>query len=239
MPSTLSKDIIFAGINFNAPTLDHLFNHDGFRIVVTLNADIIARAHENFELRKIIKSAVTTFDGQVPYMLARLLNRNTLFHKISGSDLIYQICSAASTKGERVFLLGGNKQSNVDSVEVLRKQYGVEIDGYSPPYQDWPFPLTTDQQILEKLEQFRPQYIFVCFGTPKQEFWLNQHKDTLDHLGVKLGIGAGGTLEMVSGQIPRAPILIQKWGLEGVYRFLRQPEWFRFRRLLNSLRFFG
>src|SRR5689334_2976476 len=103
----------FAGIEFRGLTLgDVLAPTPDLSHVVTVNAEYIVRANRDTRLRRIINSGLATFDGQVPYALARWLNKHRQFEKISGSDLIYQICEHAAQRGERVFLLGGLEDSN-------------------------------------------------------------------------------------------------------------------------------
>ena len=92
--------------------------------------------------------------------------------------------------------------------------------------------------ILSKLQAYKPYYLFVGFGAGKQERWISEHQKELESYGVHLAVGSGGTFEMVAGKLKRAPLFIQKIGLEGVYRFVIEPKWFRLKRLLISLKIF-
>jgi len=80
--------------------------------------------------------------------------------------------------------------------------------------------------------------LFVGFGAVKQEFWINEHKNKLETMGVRWVIGSGGTFEFVAGSIRRAPILLQKIGMEGVYRMIQEPNLIRLKRLLLSFEIF-
>jgi len=229
----------FAGIVFRGLTLDDVFAAEpAFAQVVTVNAEYIVLAHENERLGNIVRRAITTFDGQVPYTLARLTNKHQRFEKLPGSELLYHICERALARGERVFLLGGKAESNRGALEALREKYrGLAVDGWSPPHAPLPFPAEQETFIMHCLESFRPQYVLVGFGAGKQDFWIDEHREALASLGVKRAVGVGGAFDMVSGKISRAPRYIQRLGLEGVHRLLKEPKWFRVRRLIISLRF--
>jgi len=138
----------------------------------------------------------------------------------------------------KIFLLGGFEDSNKMAVEKLKNKYNIEIKGYSPAYEAYPFSKTNNDKILHKIKNFKPDILFVGFGAPKQDYWIYDNKKFLEDIGIKWAIGSGGTFEFVAGKIKRAPKIIQKVGLEGVWRFIMEPKWFRFKRLLISLKIF-
>jgi N-acetylglucosaminyldiphosphoundecaprenol N-acetyl-beta-D-mannosaminyltransferase len=160
------------------------------------------------------------------------------FEKLSGSDIIYDFCEYAGKNNLRLFLLGGKEESNAMSVKIIKEKYHVEVDGFSPDFEDYPFSERFNRSCIEKIKNFKPEILFVGFGAPKQEYWIDDNKDFLSKIGVRYAIGCGGTFDFVSGNVKRAPLFIQKIGLEGVYRFLREPNRTRFKRLVDSLRFF-
>lgn len=231
--------IRFAGLEFKGLTKETLLREEAFiKIIVTVNAEIIVLAHEHDRLRKIINSNYATFDGQIPYLLARLKYRDCYFEKISGSDLIYDACKYAKLHRQKIFLLGGYKETNGLSVERLKKEYGIEIEGFSPVYRPYPFDSEHNRAILKKITKFCPDILFVGFGAKKQEFWIDDNKMYLNDIGVRLAVGCGGTFEMVAGQLKKAPQFIQRIGLEGLYRTLKEPNLFRLRKLLLSFKMF-
>jgi N-acetylglucosaminyldiphosphoundecaprenol N-acetyl-beta-D-mannosaminyltransferase len=160
------------------------------------------------------------------------------FEKLSGSDIVYDFCDFARENHLRVFFLGGQTESNEDAVEIIRWRYGIEIEGYSPSFEEYPFSDNFNESCLEKIRRFKPKILFVGFGAPKQEYWIDDHKDTLLEIGVRYAISCGGTFDFVSGSIKRAPVFIQKIGLEGLCRFFREPNKTRLKRLIDSFKFF-
>lgn len=235
----MSDSIEFCNLKFRGLTRSFLLEEPHrFKIIVTVNSEFIVNSQNDSRFRQLINENYSTFDGQIPYLLAKLKNPIAIFEKISGSDFIYDACNYAREHSLRVFLLGGNELSNVGAVSVLRERYGIEIDGYSPPYRPYPFDEQHNSIILARIEEFKPHFLFVGFGAMKQEFWIDENKSALEAIGVRSAIGCGGTFDFVSGRIPRAPAYLQRLGLEGVYRLVREPRWFRVQRILRSLLIF-
>lgn len=219
-------------LEFKGLTKEILFRiESSLKIIITVNAEFIVIANENERFKHIIKNNFSTFDGQIPYLLAKLKHRNTHFEKISGSDLIYDICEYSKANGYRIFLLGGHEEINNKASEILRRKYYIEIGGFSPEHRPYPFERAHNENILEKILDFKPHFLLVAFGPPKQEFWLDDNKRYLEEIGVKWAVGVGGTFEMVAGRVTRAPKMIQNMGCESVWRLYQDPK--RLKRFLK------
>ena len=233
--------INFLGINnFDLLSKDDILKErDSLLFVVTANAEIIVRTIEEKDYRDIVLSGHCTFDGQIPFILARIKNPGIKMEKLSGSDLIYDIAKKANLCREKIFLLGGLEESNAAAQRKLSEMYPTaKIEGFSPPFAPYPFTTEFSQDIQKRIKDFSPDYVFVGFGAGKQEQWIYDNFQFLSDLKVKVVIGSGGTFEFVSGKIKRAPKILQRIGLEGVFRLLAQPQWFRVKRIFKSLKIF-
>jgi N-acetylglucosaminyldiphosphoundecaprenol N-acetyl-beta-D-mannosaminyltransferase len=206
------------------------------KLIITVNAEIIVEANRNPKLAQIINENWATFDGQWPYVLAKWKARRKDIEKISGSDFVYELCAFAAGQGRKVFLLGAAPEVNRESCRRLRRHLGVECAGYSPQVMEFPFPAEVDREILSRLESFRPDILVVCLGSPKQEFWADLHRNELECIGVRWVIGAGGTLDFIAGTVRRAPVLLQRMGLEGLWRLGLEPR-LRIARVLRAFKF--
>lgn len=235
-----AQPVRFAGLSFNAPTRAAIAAAPHPTIVITVNADFIVTAHENPRFARIINDNASTFDGQVPFLLARWFGRprGATIEKISGSDLVPELLSSAAREGLRVLLLGASPASNAEATYIARELYGTQVEGYSPPLESYPFPDDWREECRRHIATFRPHYIFVALGAPKQEFWMDDERDWLAAHGVELCIGCGGSLDFLSGKSQRAPSWVQRAGLEGLYRTIKEPKMFRLKRLLRSFLFF-
>lgn len=210
----------------------------GIKHVITVNAETIHKTRKDSRLKEIINNNLATIDGQIPLWLFKCKYRGTGITKIPGSQLIYSVCHWATVNKKKVFLLGGKESSNNLAVVKLREKYGVLISGFSPAFEKYPFKAETNECIMEQIREFAPDVLFVGFGMGKQEFWIDDLRDELELIGVKLVIGCGGSFEFASGTIKRAPVLFQKSGLEGVWRLFSEPKWFRVKRLFISFGIF-
>ncbi|WP_456426835.1 WecB/TagA/CpsF family glycosyltransferase [Desulfurobacterium sp.] len=231
-----SFNVIFKGLKKDF-ILSLLESKNGLNVITPVNAELIVLANETERFRKILNKNISTIDGQIPYFFLRIRNKGLKIEKISGSDLIFDICRKASQLKLKVFLLGGLETSNKISQQRLRELFpGLIISGYSPQYSPYPFPKQHNEKILEILKDFSPDVLFVAFGAPKQEYWIEDNRTSLEEIGIRLAIAVGGTFELVAGIEKRAPKFIQKIGLESVWRLYQNPK--RFRRFLRNFKFF-
>ncbi|MBD3843802.1 MAG: WecB/TagA/CpsF family glycosyltransferase, partial [Campylobacterales bacterium] len=172
MDSLKFANIIFKGLR----KMDLLSEESHLKFIVTANAEFIVKANEDKKFHQILNENYTTFDGQIPYILAKRQYSDINFEKLSGSDLIYDFCEMAQQKNKKVFLLGGFEESNRLAVQKLREKYIIQIVGYSPPYRPYPFEAAHNEMIIENIKAFTPDILFVGFGAVKQEFWIEEHK---------------------------------------------------------------
>jgi len=156
-----------------------------------------------------------------------------LYHKtvpkLPGADLAEDICRLSASRGYRLFLFGGEigvamaakKKliSKFKSLHVVGTIDGIKVD-----------PGTEDPKLISKINQSKSDIVFVGLGAPKQDLWI---ANNMSKLNSKIFIGLGGTLDYISGKIPRAPKIMRNLGLEWLYRLLRQPR--RLKRISNAL----
>jgi len=233
------KEINFANLKFRGLKKTKLLEEsDNLKFIVTVNAEFIIKANSDEGFKKIINNNYSTFDGQVPYYLARKQNPDIHFEKLSGSDLIYDFSEMAREKNKKIFLLGGYEESNNQAIVKLKNDYNILIDGFSPEYKPYPFDDEHNNNILKRIEFFKPDILFVGFGAIKQEYWIDSNKEFLEDIGVRWVVGSGGTFEFVANTIKRAPIWIQNIGFEGVYRMIKEPNLIRIKRILLSFKVF-
>lgn len=229
--------ISFCGLYFRALRKDMLLNNDDdFKHIITVNGQFIEVAYKDKRVFDLINNNWSTIDGQIIYKLANKKKSVIKIEKISGSDFIFDTCNYCSMTNRSVFLLGGKKTSNKLSVKLLETKYGIKISGYSPPYMSYPFSEDVIQSIKNNIVEFKPDYIFVAFGMPKQEFWIDDNKEFLEQNNVRFAIGCGGTFELVSGNLKRAPYWIQKAGIEWLFRFVQEPKRLWKRYLIGNLK---
>jgi N-acetylglucosaminyldiphosphoundecaprenol N-acetyl-beta-D-mannosaminyltransferase len=228
----------FCGLNFTGLRRAALLDEPGFQRVVTANAQIIGLAQRSLNFRASLQGATLTFDGQIPYQLARLRFRGQAFDKISGSDLVYDLIERAVALARPIYVLGGTAAVNAAVLERLRAAGVPDAAGSADTY-DAQARCARDPEVLEELARLRPAFVLVALGAPKQELWMARHEAFLREHGVRLAIGCGGAVDFLAGRFRRAPVWVQRIGLEGLYRLLQQPSWHRLHRLIDSSRILG
>lgn len=230
------KEISFCGLTFKGLSKEAILNSPGFQQIVTVGAEFIIEAQKNNKLRDIINNNVSTFDGQVPFFFAKHKHPQVHIDKISGADFIYDICERAASERQRIFLLGGYPDSNKGSVERM-KNMGIEAKGFVTGFIPYPFPQDRLDEIKQLVKEFKPTYLFVGLGMGKQEYFISDNRKFLEECGVRIAIGSGGTFEVFSGKVKRAPLWMQKIGLEGLYRVISDPSLKRLKRFVSTLKF--
>lgn len=231
----------FCNLEINITNKEELFQslEKKTKCIITLNAQIIVMANENHRLLDFINRNYATLDGEIPLKVAKILNpdfRKVI--KLSGSDIVYDFCDYAKKNNLKIFFLGGKKNSVKCAVENVRKKYDIQVDGFSPDFEDYPFSSKFIGECQNSISKFEPDILFVGFGAGKQEYFIEDNQHFLEECKVKYVIGSGGTVDFVSGSIKRAPKWISKIGLEGFYRFFQEVSIARAKRILISFKFF-
>jgi N-acetylglucosaminyldiphosphoundecaprenol N-acetyl-beta-D-mannosaminyltransferase len=189
--------------------------------VVTANVDFLVQARKDDELRRIFVDASLVLCDGAPLVWASRLLGNPLPERVAGADLTPRLIEVAARKGWRLFFLGGAEAVTEQAVATLRTRFpNVTICGhYSPPFA--PLEEMNHADIIRRVREARPDILFVSFGCPKAEKWIAQHAATL---GVPVLIGVGGTVDFLSGRIKRAPLWMQRAGLEWLFRLGQEPR---------------
>jgi N-acetylglucosaminyldiphosphoundecaprenol N-acetyl-beta-D-mannosaminyltransferase len=204
--------------------------------VVTPNVDHIIQLQKDSEFRKAYDAASLVLSDSMPLMWAAKFLGTPLKEKISGSDLFPKLCEVASEKGYKLFFLGGRQGAALKASEVLRKKYpSIQIAGvYAPPF-GFEGDETENNKIIKMIKVADPDILFVGLGAPKQEKWIYKH---YKELNVPVSIGIGVTFEFVSGMVKRAPLWMQKAGLEWFWRLMMEPKRLWKRYLIDDMKFF-
>jgi N-acetylglucosaminyldiphosphoundecaprenol N-acetyl-beta-D-mannosaminyltransferase len=150
-------------------------------------------------------------------------------------DLIERLCQRGAPQGLRVFFLGGKPETANLTGQILRRRYpGIKIVGVSCP----PFGFERSggclPEVLDQIAAAKPHVLFAGLGAPKQEFLIHEH---IRALKVPLAIGIGGSFEILSGQLNRAPAWMRSNGLEWGYRLCQEPNRLWRRYLVGNTEF--
>jgi N-acetylglucosaminyldiphosphoundecaprenol N-acetyl-beta-D-mannosaminyltransferase len=206
------------------------------RQIVTVNLDFLAIAKSLPEMQRVInRASLAVTDGFPLVWLARRLGyRNS--QRITGPDLIEMAARLSAQRGYKIFLLGSTPYACLTTSLLLEKRFpGARVCGtYSPPEALYPFTEDLNEDICTRVIAAQPDFLFVGFGCPKQEFWI---RDCLDRLEVPVCVGVGGSFNFLAGTVDRAPAWMQRSGLEWVFRLWQEPNRLWRRYLLQDVPF--
>lgn len=186
------------------------------RRLVAINPEKIIKCRKDPKL----KAMLNTFDYRIAdgigIILASRLHRGQIKERITGIDTMASLCQLADEKGYGIFMYGSAESVLVQAKMKLIETYphlkicGI-MDGYQP-----------DQSaIIKGINETKPDILFVALGSPKQEYWINDHYEGLN---AKIFMGVGGSFDVLSEKINRAPERYRKAGLEWFYRLLKEPK---------------
>jgi exopolysaccharide biosynthesis WecB/TagA/CpsF family protein len=193
--------------------------------IATINLDFLVRAQVDPEVREIFRrSSLNVADGAPVVWLGRLLDRR-MRERVAGADLVPDVCEVAAALGASVFLLGGEDGAASAAAMTLKRRYPeLRIAGcVEPPRR--PLAEMDLEGMAELINDSGADVLFVAFGHPKQEKWIELNRQRLN---VSVAMGVGGTFDFLAGRRRRAPLWMQKVGLEWLFRVAQEP-----RRLLG------
>lgn len=195
--------------------------------VVTANPEIVMATRKNEAYRQAVCSADYIVPDGIGIVMAAKRQKTPLYERIAGYDLMIDLLTFANKNHLSCFLLGATDSVNEKAAnEINRKYPNVKIAGQHHGY------FTDDDEIFHLVKQAKPDLIFVALGYPKQELWIKQYLPLFDK---GLFIGVGGSLDVLAGDVKRAPELWITLNLEWLYRTIKQPS--RIGRLGHLIKF--
>ncbi len=188
------------------------------RCIYTPNSEILMQAYRNADFAKVLNEADVLLADGIGVVYASKILKNPITERATGFDTACMALSKMAEHGMSVYLFGAKPSVAEQAGEKIQASYpGIKIAGCADGY----FDDDKEKQIIADINAKKPDLLFVCLGAPKQEMWLNKHKNELD-FGVAMGIG--GSLDVFAGTVKRAPVFYQKYGIEWLYRLLKQPS---------------
>lgn len=187
-------------------------------VLYTPNPEIVQAARKDKEFCDILNTAsVVTPDGIGIVYASKILGGH-IKERAAGFDICCGIIEKLAQKGGSVYLFGGKPGVAEQAKEKVEETYkGIKVCGVADGY----FDETKEKEIIADISEKAPDLLLVCLGAPKQEKWIYNHKDILN---AKILVGAGGSIDVLSGNTKRAPKFFIKLGLEWFYRLLCEPK---------------
>jgi N-acetylglucosaminyldiphosphoundecaprenol N-acetyl-beta-D-mannosaminyltransferase len=192
--------------------------------IVTLGTEMVVHAQRDERYRAVVNACTLSLCDTVGLLAVARSRGATLRERVTGVELVERLCARAAREGIAVFLFGGAPGVADEAARALQQRYpGLRIAGTRNGF----FAAEESAAIAEQIRASGAQLLFVGMGFPRQEFWLAEH---LRRSGAGAGIGVGGSFDVISGKVERAPQAWRRFGLEWLYRLVKEPA--RWRRQL-------
>jgi len=213
--------------------LDYLCASDGMRTgtLVAINAEKMLTIEDNAQVRDLIEAAEFKYaDGISVVRSVRKKYADADISRVAGADLWEALMARAGADGTPVFLIGGKPEILAQTEQKLRDQWQVNIVGSQDGY----FSADQQQALFARIRDSGAKIVTVAMGSPRQEILMRDCRQVYPDA---LYMGVGGTYDVFTGHVKRAPKVWQNLGLEWLYRLLSQPS--RITRQLRLLRYLG
>lgn len=199
---------------------------------VVVNAGKIVAMQSDSQLRESVnESDIINADGQAVVWASKILNK-PLKERVAGIDLMINLVELAYKNKHKIFFLGAKETVVKKVVEMYSNQYSEEIiAGYRNGY----FDKSEEQHIAKQISDSGAHILFVAISSPTKEIFLYENKSILKNVNFIMGVG--GSFDVVSGLVKRAPIWMQNSGLEWFYRFIQEPKRMWKRYLIGNSKF--
>lgn len=187
--------------------------------IVTVNPEILLAIELDPLLKEIIKEAsLVTADGEGVVWAASFLS-SPVPERVTGIDLMERLLQEAAVKGWKAVFLGGKPGISKKAAEVLMNKYSGLIvaetfDGY--------FSSEYEKRIISQIMDIKPKLLFVGLGAPRQEKWIRSNLNKFQFPMVAMGVG--GSFDVFSGKVSRAPVWVRNMRIEWLYRLIKEPS---------------
>ena len=235
----MDEKINFLGIPIDALTMNEtidkientiLSNGQIHHTVVNASKIVLMQKDKNLN-NSVLEANLINADGQAAVWGARLLGK-CIPERVTGIDLMEKLIAISSKKKYKCFFFGAEESIVVKVVEKYSSLYSENIiAGYLNGY----YSKEEEIQIVKEIVNSRANILFVAITSPKKEIFLNKYKEELKNINFIMGVG--GSFDVVSGKIKRAPKFMQKTGFEWLFRFLQEPKRMWKRYLLGNIQF--
>ena len=193
-------------------------NNDSTRLIFTPNPEMVMKARQDADFAAALAAADLVIPDGIGIVYASRLTANKIAQRVPGIELLLDIFDKIKDTGHSVYFLGGSPGVAEIAANNMREKFpGLGVCGSHHGY----FGDEDDDTMVAEINAAKADIVLVGLGFPRQEKWICRHKDRID---AKILMGVGGSFDVLSGKVRRAPVFFQKIGMEWLYRLIRQPK---------------
>lgn len=224
---------MLADYNIYKKTLNEI-DFDQVRVINTINPHSYCIAKQDISFDQSLKSSDILIPDGIGIVLAHFFLYGVKIKKIAGFDLFLHIMNKLNKKKSKIFFLGSS-EIILENIKINCKNDfpKLEVAFYSPPYKS-SFSKNDTNNMIEAVNAFNPDVLFVGMTAPKQEKWVFENQIKLK---TKLICSVGAVFDFYSGNITRSSKIWIKVGLEWLPRFIKEPKRLFIRNMVSSPKF--
>ena len=225
------EKIPILGINFDNVNMEeavkkcmNYLSEEKGHLVVTPNPEIVMRAKDDPEFKRIINEAALVIPDGIGVVKGAKILGTPLKERVAGYDLICNLFEQGKDGSISFYFWGSKPGVAIAAMEKIKEKYpNLRVLGAHTGY----YTEEEEKEIVNEIRELKPDVLLAGLGFPKQEKTINKY---LNEGFFKIGIGCGGSIDVIAGEVKRAPKLFIKLHLEWFYRLLKQPS--RWKRML-------
>lgn len=184
--------------------------------IVAINPEKILKARKDEKLKELLNNATYEIPDGIGVIYASKLRKGNIKTRITGIDSMEMLCKLSEEKKYKIFMYGAKEETIKKAKENLEIKFpNIQIVGTINGYEK------DNDKIISSINKSKADIVFVALGSPKQEYWITEN---MDKVSAKIFQGVGGSFDVFSGNIKRAPKWMQKIGLEWLYRLIKEPK---------------
>lgn len=200
-------------------------NNNGKSMIFTPNPEMVMEARKNEEFMEILNASTMNVPDGIGIVYGSKFTSSPIKHRVAGYDLVQDVFDKMKDMGKTAYFFGGAPGIADRAKEAMEaKHKGLKVVGTANGY----FDDKREKEIIAEINELKPDLLLVGIGFPKQEKWIYTH---IKDLNIKTAVGVGGSFDVMSGNVKRAPKFFINHGLEWFYRLITQPS--RFVRMMQ------
>lgn len=192
--------------------------------IIAVNPEKVMSAQRDPKVKDLINASTYQIADGVGILLAAKIKGGGITSRVTGVDMMARLLQFAESDGHSVYFYGAKEEVVTKAIANIQAQHpNIRVSGYTNGYE------RDEAALVSRIHQSGAKILFVALGSPKQELWIRRNLKSLPNVQVFQGVG--GSFDVFSGTVKRAPAPFRKLGIEWLYRLLASPS--RFKRQLN------
>lgn len=221
----------YLGVNVSPLSYEGIVNEIKSRMarreqstIIAVNPEKVITANRDPQVKTLINESTFQIPDGVGVLLASKLKGGKITSRVTGVDMMGRLLDFAASEGHPVYFYGAKEEVVTKAIsEIQNDRPTLNVAGYTNGYEK------DEAALVQRIHASGAKILFVALGSPKQELWIKRNLKNLPNVLVFQGVG--GSFDVFSGMVKRAPAFFRKFGLEWLYRLASNPS--RIKRQLN------